>query len=252
MLPFDISLANIMLVFAAFFAAGTSKGVLGVGIPLIAVPALSGVMHPATTVSVLALPIFLSNVWQSVEQRRFRNTVRRFWPALPMVAIGSVIGAQFITTIDAVTAHLVLGVIVTTYALSQLAHVSVPAPSAQTEKPWTAAAGLVSGFLGGLAAYFGPPWIMYLVALRVNKDDFIAAAAMLYMVGITPLCAVLIIKGVLGGPELILSAFGTAVIFAALLFGRWLRDRISQEVFRKALLLVLVVMGANMIRRGLM
>ena len=61
MLPFEPTLFNLMIVAFAFLAAGTSKGVLGVGIPLIAVPALSGVMHPATTLSEIALPIMLSN-----------------------------------------------------------------------------------------------------------------------------------------------------------------------------------------------
>ena len=46
MLPFEPTYLNLALVLIAFLIAGTSKGVLGVGIPLIAVPALSGVMHP--------------------------------------------------------------------------------------------------------------------------------------------------------------------------------------------------------------
>ena len=60
MLPFEPTFLNVFLVVLAFLAAGTSKGVLGVGIPLIAVPVLSGVMQPATTLAVLAVPVLMS------------------------------------------------------------------------------------------------------------------------------------------------------------------------------------------------
>ena len=60
MLPFELTILNVFLVMLAFIAAGTSKGVLGVRIPLIAMPVLSGVMQPATTLAVLAVPVLMS------------------------------------------------------------------------------------------------------------------------------------------------------------------------------------------------
>ena len=250
-LPFEPTPLNLVMVIAAFFAAGLSKGVIGVGIPLIAVPVLSGVMHPASIISVLALPIVLSNIWQAIDGRRFGLTFRRFWPATITIVIGSAIGAQFITTIDPKQAQLVLGIVVLLYSGSQLLKVRIPAPPPATEKIWTAIVGFISGCLGGFAAYFGPPMIMYLLALRVTKDEFISGAAMLYLIGATPLFVILAWKGVLAGPELTLSAAGSVVILGAMFFGRWLRERISQEVFRKALLVVLLVMAMNMLRRAL-
>ena len=158
-----------MVVALAFLAAGTSKGVLGVGIPLIAVPALSGVMHPATTLSVIALPILLSNFWQALEGRRFGPSCRRFWPAIPTMILGGILGAQFITAIDPRTAQSVRGVTVLVYAVSQLVNIRIPTPSVSAKRIWTPVVGLLSGLLGGVAAYFGPPVIMYLLALRVTK-----------------------------------------------------------------------------------
>lgn len=252
MLPFDPTPATISLVVIAFLVAGTSKGVLGVGIPLIAVPALSGVMHPATTLSVLALPIVLSNLWQAFEGRRFRQTFSRFWPAIPTMIIGGILGAQFITSIDPKSAQTVLGIIVLTYAISQLASIRIPTPRPSHEKAWTTFVGFVSGLLGGFAAYFGPPVIMYLLALRVTKEEFVSCAGMLYLIGIIPVFSTLIYKGVLGKPELLLSGVGAILILAALAFGTWLRGRISQEFFRKTLLVILIAMALNMLRRGLL
>ena len=208
-------------------------------------------MHPATTLSVLALPIMLSNLWQAFEGRRFGQTFRRFWPAIPMIILGGVLGAQFITTIDPKSAQLALGVIVLIYAISQLIGVRVPTPAPAGEKYWTACVGFVSGLLGGFAAYFGPPVIMYLLALKVTKEEFVSCAGMLYLIGIVPVFATLVYKGVLGKPELMLSGIGVVLILAAFFFGTWLRGRISQEIFRKALLVILIAMALNMLRRGL-
>lgn len=252
MLPFEPTLFNLMIVAIAFSMAGTSKGVLGVGIPLIAVPALSGVMHPATTLAVIALPIFLSNFWQALEGRRFGPSCRRFWPAIPTMILGGILGAQFITAIDPRTAQSVLGVTVLVYAVSQLVNIRIPTPSVSAERIWTPIVGLLSGLLGGVAAYFGPPVIMYLLALRVTKEEFISSAAMLYLIGIVPVFATLVLEGVLGRAELVLSVIGTVLILGAVAFGRWLREKVAQEAFRKALLVVLILMGINMLRRSLL
>ena len=83
-------------------------------------------------------------------------------------------------------------------------------------------------------------------------SPFVASIALLYLVGTVPLFTVLAWKGVLGSGEFVTSVAGTVVILTAMALGRWLREKVSQEVFRKALLLALVLMGLNMIRRSLM
>ena len=53
----------------------------------------------------------------------------------------------------------------------------------------------ILGMLGGFAAYFGPPVITYLLALKVAKEEFISCAAMLYLIGIDRPSRCLLIKG---------------------------------------------------------
>ena len=66
MIPFDPTVWNVAVVLFAFIAGGTVKGVLGIGIPLVAVPLLVEIMPPATTISLLVIPILAANVWQGV------------------------------------------------------------------------------------------------------------------------------------------------------------------------------------------
>ena len=251
MLPFEPTAAHVLLVVAAFVAAGLCKGVLGFGIPLVSVPILTGVMHPATTISVLAVPIVVANVWQSIEGGYTKGVLRRFWPAAVAIVVGSIIGAQFLTEVDPAATQFLIGVVVIVFSASQFKTIIIPHP--EDGEAWlTPVVGFASGVLGGITTFFGPLMILYLVALRLTKNEFVATMALLYLIGVLPLFAVLAWKGVLGAGELATSAAGTVIVLSAMAVGRWLRDRVSQELFRKALLLVLIVMGLNMIRRALM
>ncbi len=93
---------------------------------------------------------------------------------------------------------------------------------------------------------------MYLLALRVTKEEFISSAAMLYLIGIVPVFSTLVLEGGLGRAELVLSVIGTVIILGAVAFGTCLREKVTQEAFRKALLIILIVMAINMLRRSLL
>ena len=67
----------------------------------------------------------------------------------------------------------------------------------------TAISGGFSGMLGGFAAYFEPPIIMYRHARKVTKEVFINCAAMLYLIGIVVVFSTLAYKGVLSEKELV-------------------------------------------------
>ena len=97
--------------------------------------------------------------------------------------LSGIIGAQFIKTIDPKSSQAVLGLIALLNASVQLFSAHIPAPRARSEMGdghlWR-----FSRMLGGFAAYFGPPIIMYLLARKVTKEVFISCAAMLYLIGI--------------------------------------------------------------------
>ena len=88
------------------------------------------------------------------------------------------------------------------------------------------------------------------LALKVTKEDFIGSAETHYLIGIVPVFATLVLEGVLGRAELVLSVIGTVLISGAVAFGRWLRGKVAQEAFRKAFLVVLILMRINMLPRS--
>lgn len=246
-------LAPEMLLFAVFvfLLAGAVKGIIGIGLPLICVPLLSGLVGPITAMALMAVPITGVNIWQMVQSGRFRWALRRFWSALPALIVGTIIGLIFLTNMEIKTLTLVVGVIVILMSLIQLFPVKFTIAERQ-ERWMTPGIGLASGVMGGVSSFLGPLMTVYLVALRIDKDQFIGTIAMIYFISALPFFGGLALTGHLGWNELLGSTAGTAVILVGVVAGQALRKMIPPERFRRAVLAMMILIGANMIRKGLM
>ena len=74
-------LATVLYVFLSLFLGGLLKGVVGLGLPLVAMPLLSFAVPLKTAVALVLVPIFVTNTAQSFQDGLFKPTIRRFWPA---------------------------------------------------------------------------------------------------------------------------------------------------------------------------
>ena len=72
---------------AIFVLAGFVKGVIGLGLPTVAMGLLALVMTPAQAAALLVVPSFLTNVWQAMGPELI-PLVRRLWPMLLGICAG--------------------------------------------------------------------------------------------------------------------------------------------------------------------
>lgn len=252
MIPFDLSAIDwpvLVVVVVAFLAAGTVKGVLGIGLPMIAVPIIASATSPAQAIALASVPVVVSNAWQALHGGHTRDCLARFWPMLAALVVGTLIGVQILATVDARIVSGVLGGMLVVFTLLQaLPHSLVL--EARNERWLGPPVGLVGGVLGGMSSLFGPLLILYLVALRLPKDVFVAAVAMLFFTGSLPLFLGLVAHGILSPQQIALSALAALPVIGGLVIGRRLRRHVSQAVFEKALFVGLVVIGLNLIRKA--
>jgi len=249
--PFlEVDTSILILGAIAFLAGGTVKGVLGIGLPPIVVSVLATVVDLPTAIAVMVVPVMASNLLQAYQGGKFGVTLRRFWPLLLPMIVATAVAAQFLTRINVTTGALALGLIVIVFVASQAFPVR-PAVTPRLE-PWLKLpVGLAAGILGGLSNLFGPVVVMFLVALRLPKDEFVSAAALLFLVGSTTLYLTLIANGLLAADEAVTSFAAALPTLAGVALGQRLRDHIPQETFNRILLALLFVVGLNLIRRGL-
>ena len=91
----DIALLIVTAV--AFLVAGFVKGVVGLGLPTVAIGLLGLVMTPAEAAALLVLPTFVTNVWQLAAGPRLLALLQRLWPMLLGIAIGTLTGPALLT-----------------------------------------------------------------------------------------------------------------------------------------------------------
>jgi uncharacterized membrane protein YfcA len=79
-----------------FVFAGFVKGVIGLGLPTVAMGLLAIVMPPAQAAALLVVPSFLTNVWQAMGPE-LAPLIRRLWPMLLGICIGVWAGGGLLT-----------------------------------------------------------------------------------------------------------------------------------------------------------
>jgi uncharacterized membrane protein YfcA len=234
----------------ALFVAGVVKGILGIGVPVVSVSLLSLVINVPTAVALLPIPILLSNLWQSLSSGQVLRTLRRFAALIAALVVGTFVGARLLVDMDQRTLLGIVGAAVLVFAISAHfpRHLRV---RPRTERWLGAPVGFIGGVLGGMTTFFGPPLIMFLFALNLEKDEFVGTISTIYLCAAIPLAAALGMFGFMGPREYAWSTAAAAPLFLGVLAGQWLRTRISQSAFRRGLLLMLLVVGVRLIYRAI-
>ena len=245
----DIPTLTLVVILVAFIIGGMVKGALGGGLPAVGLPILVLQLEPAQAVVLFVAPVILSNIWQIKQAGQSLPAVKRFWPFLVTLVIGVWIGAGALTSLDPKTIALALGclVIATTLAQVFIREVRVLKGRSGFINP---IAGAAIGLCGGATGVFTPV-IVYFAALRLPKDLFVAQMAIAAMTGSIPLYLRLVAEDHLSWTQLGASFLALIPTGVGLVIGFWIRDRISEETFRRAVLIGLVLLGGGLIWRGL-
>ena len=235
----------------ALLLGGMLKGSLGVGMPLVAVPLLALVLPIPAAVALLPIPIVVANVWQAFQGGHLRASVRRFWPLLVAMTLGTALGVKALASLESSWLYAIVGAAVVCFSLVGFVRPTLRLSPAG-ERLLAPVAGLAAGLLGGVSTMYGPVLIMFLTAVRLPKDEFVACIGALYLIAAVPLTVSLIVFNVMDADQLLRSSMAVAPVAVGLVFGRLLRGRINERVFANAVLAVLLFTGITLIRRSLL
>lgn len=233
----------------AMVAGGTVKGVVGLGLPLVSLPVMASFIPVPKAMALLLLPSFATSVWQSVHGGLLARSLRRFWPLLAGLAVGTFASVRMLAAFDAAVLYLILGSLVAAFAL--LLHRRLVFTVAPRAEPWLAPlAGLAAGLVGGLSMLFGTVYAVYLSGLALDKEEMVAAISLANVWATLVLAAAMARFDLIGGADLAASLLALVPAFGGVLLGTWLRGRIDEELFRKTLAAVLFLIGLNLVRRA--
>ncbi|MGH1575166.1 sulfite exporter TauE/SafE family protein [Methylobacterium sp. P31] len=233
-----------------FLLAGFVKGVIGLGLPTVAMGLLSTVVAPAQAASLLILPSFVTNAWQLATGPRFAALARRLWPMMAGIVVGTLAGSGFMQGGHAGQAASGLGVALMIYAVLGLTAVRFSVPP--RAEPWLGPViGTVTGLVTAATGVFVIPAVPYIGALSLRKDDLIQALGLSFTVSTVALAAALAGSGSFEGGTAGASALALAPALIGMFVGGWVRGRVSEKVFRRCFFLGLLALGAHLASRAL-
>lgn len=233
-----------------FFAAGAVKGILGMGLPTVAVGLLGLVMPVAQAAALLTVPSLATNVWQAGRGPHLARLARRLWPMQAGVAAGVLAGAGLMNPGNAARASMLLGACLAAYGAAGALGLRLPPPRPSFERAAGALAGAATGLVTAATGVFVLPAVPYLQSLGLDKDEMSQALGLSFTVSTLALGAVLAQAGELHPGALAQSAVVLAPALLGMAVGQMLRDEMSQAAFRRALNVALVLLGTWLLARN--
>ncbi|MEO3427979.1 sulfite exporter TauE/SafE family protein [Pelagibius sp. CAU 1746] len=242
--------AALAAIAAVFLLAGTVKGVVGFGLPTVALALLAVAFGVPQAMALMLAPAFVSNIWQSVAGGGAVQVLRRIWPFLLAAGLFIFLGALALTRVDLRWLSALLGAVLIVYAAVSLAglHLRLTARQARWAGPLI---GAVNGVLTGMTGSYVVPGVLYLQGIGLPRDQLIQAMGMLF------LTSTLALGLALGGNDLLnaelglLSAAALAPALIGMALGQRLRRRLPEPLFRKVFFAALLLLGAYIIARAL-
>ncbi|MGI4802007.1 MAG: sulfite exporter TauE/SafE family protein [Janthinobacterium lividum] len=245
LLPFTL------LITGTFLFAGLVKGVIGLGLPTVAMGLLGLAMRPADAAAMLLMPSLVTNVWQLLAGPRIDKLLRRLWPMMLGVVVGTLAGSGIIASTAGRSATAGLGAALLLYAVIGLAKLQLRVPPAL--EPWLGPlVGGVTGLVTGATGMFVIPAVPYLGSLGLERDDLVQALGLSFTVSTFALAGGLALHGTLP-----LAASGASILallpaLAGMWLGGLLRARVRPGTFRLCFFIGLLALGGELVWRGLL
>jgi len=240
----------ILVSIGAVLAGALVKGVTGIGLPMVAVPLMVQVMPVPTAIALLAVPVLSSNLFQLNDRAEVLHAGRRFWSLLLVMVVAVVIGALLLISLDPRLLEILMGALVIALALFYMAKPEIDIPAGH-ERIASPLVGLAGGLLGGLSSFYGPPLVLYLIALKLPKDRFVLTISLFYFIGQIPLYVMLGASNLLGWREFLASLALSVVAYFGVQLGQKVRNRLDPLLFTRIVLAIQLVSGASLIWKGL-
>ena len=236
----------LIFIAAAFLLAGFIKGVVGLGLPTVAMGLLAVTMPPSRALAIVIVPAIVTNIWQTFAGPYFRDIVRRLWPLMIGTVIGIWLNAGMLTGPYARYGGIVLGVLLVIYAIIGLRKFSFHV--ARRDEKWIGGVvGLVTGAVSAATGVQVIPSMPFMQSIGMEKDELVQALGVFFTVATVSLAFNLTSAGLLTVAVALPGAIAMAASFAGMFIGQAVRSRMQAEAFRRWFLIAMILLGVYLV-----
>lgn len=226
----------------ALLLAGFVKGVLGLGLPTVAIGLLATRMPPAQALAIVIVPAIVTNIWQTFAGHYLRDIVRRLWPLMAGTLAGILLGGGLMTGPYARLGTLVLGILLMVYAIIGLRQLHFTVAPAH-EKWVGGIVGLITGVISAATGIQVIPSMPFMQAIGMEKDELVQALGVFFTTATLGLAFNLTDAGLLGAATALPGAIAMAGAFIGMAIGQQVRGRMNAVTFRRWFLIAMILLG---------
>jgi uncharacterized membrane protein YfcA len=236
------------LVAAVGAIAGAIAAVSGFGIGSVLTPLFAAHYGTKLAVAIVSVPHLVGTAVRFARLRQHvdRRVLIRFGV---LSAVGGLLGALLNARADSPALTIVFGLLLLFAGVTSLFGLSERMRFGR-KTAW--AAGALSGIFGGMVGNQGGIRSAALLGFEISKESFVATATAIALIvdgARLPVYAFAEHRAIAGAWVPI--AFGTAGVLIGTLWGVRLLRRIPEETFRRAVSLLIVLLGVYMLVRGI-
>ena len=238
------------LVLLAFFLGGIVKGVVGFGLPVVALAMIATTLGLKEAIALIVVPAITINIYQGAVGGAFKAIVRRIWPLLVTACAFTWAGVGVLAGANPLLVSGLLGLLLGIYAVYGLTRPQLSPPMAW--QPWLSpVVGALSGIAYGLTGSLMVPGVIYLQALGFDRNTLVQALGLTFFLMTSALGLSLAGHDLMPAELAALSALALLPAMLGMAFGQRFRHLISEEAFRKLFFYALLCAGIYMVVRAL-
>jgi uncharacterized protein len=242
---------TISLILFAFLLGGIVKGIIGTGLPTIALAILTATIGLKEGMAIILLPSILTNIRQGFFGGELDVVMKRSWSFFVATFLTVWVGAAFIPHVNISFLSGLLGTILIVYAAIGIFAAGIPRPGS-AEQWMSPLIGAINGLLTGLTGSSVIPGVLYLQSLGLKRDTLIQTMGLLFFISTTTLALALQKNHLLTTELLLISAIAVIPTFIGMQVGISIRKRISEKRFRQFFFGFMLLLGVYIIARSLL
>ena len=243
------SLEAIALVIFTFAIAGTVKGAIGMGVPIIALVFLSVPLGIKSAIAIMLVPAIVTNIWQAIAGPSLWELLRRLWSFLLLSSVGVWLGVSFLSRFPQDVMLSILGGVLALYSAISLISPQIRSPG--VFEPFASPiVGVVAGLVHGATGVFMVPGVVYLQALGLGRDQLVQSLGLSFVVINVSMAGALLDRGFIDMETSTLAVLALLPTWMGLYFGQKIRKSISEILFRKVFFSALLAIGLYFIALG--
>ncbi|WP_419780862.1 sulfite exporter TauE/SafE family protein [Maridesulfovibrio sp.] len=232
-----------VLVPAIFFIAGLMQGLTGFGCALIAMPLLTYVVDIKIAVPVCTLCAMFINLNMTYKLRKSLDKAK-ILPLLIGSVPGSIFGTVVLKEVNGDYIRLLLGVLISGFAAYSL--LARPIKLHISDR-WGYLSGFLTGAIHAAVSAGGPPTIIYSSLRGWDKDSFKATLVAFFMASGIMAAAGHLLSGLTTIYIFKLFMASTLPIVMGTLAGGMISGLLSEDFYRRIVMVLLVIMGLMLI-----